>query len=97
MATAHAMDSKAQRLLAAGLLPYKILTGTTSGTANTAATLAHGWQDKNGNTITPDYVIAMATGAGANPVYQSAVPTASVIDIRSNGLSIPYVAVCLAL
>lgn len=94
---AHAMDSKAQRLLAGGLLPYKIVTGTTSGTTNTANLLTHGWTDHDGNRITPDYVVAMATGAGSNAVYQSAVPTSTQIDIRSAGLSIPYVAVCLVL
>lgn len=95
---AHAMDSKAQRLLAAGLLPYKFVTGTTHATAETVSLVTHGWVDQNGAAITPDYVIAGARepgAAGLNGMYSASAPTSTQIDIRSNGSSIDYVALCI--
>ena len=83
------------RLLNRGSRPYKVVTGTTSATINTASTVAHGLKGSHGENITPSVAIAFPT-SNAGGVYQGAAPTATVIDIRSAVASVPYIALVLA-
>lgn len=82
-----------QKMLAAEA-PFEVVTGTTSGTINTANLKAHGCVTKDGKAVTPRAVLAYAT-TGAIVVYQGAAPDATNIDVRSATASIAYTAVVL--
>ena len=83
------------RMLERNVVPYRVVSGTTSATINTAATLAHGLQDQVGKPLVPSVVIAFPT-SNTGGVYQGAAPTNTVIDIRSTVASVPYIALVLA-
>jgi len=67
-----------------GLL--KIVTGTTSATAGTQTSHAHGLG------IAPDVNHIMILSKGAGVVYLSALPTDTYIFVKSTGSSIDFAA-----
>lgn len=79
--------------LASGFAGVLVAHGnnTTAGSGNTAATVAHGALDRNGNPFPAANLKCLAVSRAATGVYvNQAGTTASVIDVRSSGTSIAY-------
>lgn len=86
------MPSLNDRMGQANSPVLKRITGTTSGTANTTTTHAHGLTDYAGRAVVPNIVI-LVPGAGATShVYEQAAADATNISVRSPGTSIAFVA-----
>lgn len=66
-------------------LQIAILTGTTSGTANTTTTHAHG------GGIVPRFYTLLSRGNGL--LYEAAAPDQTNISVRSPATSIPFTAI----
>jgi hypothetical protein len=80
-----AFDSIENRKLEKGQLPYVIVSGTTSATANTAALVNHGLTDNVGNPIVPSLVIPQKTQNTTGDLFvNTAGNTTTQIDVRAD-------------